>query len=246
MSMPDQTHTISKETNNGIGTLNEKTLHSDIKTLYLKKGAQSEMVIDGYVIDVVLPNRLIEIQTRSFSNLKRKLAKLLINHKVTLVHPIAAEKIITVYDKTMTTVLRSQKSPKKGQLIDIVDELIYIPHLLTHPNLRFEALLIKEHEIRCNNGKGSWRRNGVSIVNRHLDEMLESYVFKKPSDYKRLLPKGLPKQFTNQLLVKEFGIKRQQVYKLTSLLKKIGILHILKIQNRTQIFTLSTKGSLSE
>ena len=37
--------------------------------------------MDGYIVDVVEGEELIEVQTRSFAKMKRKLAALLANHR---------------------------------------------------------------------------------------------------------------------------------------------------------------------
>ena len=47
----------------GIGTLQERSLHAAIKQLYNIPGAKTEVKVDGFVIDVVKGDLLIEIQT---------------------------------------------------------------------------------------------------------------------------------------------------------------------------------------
>ena len=75
---------------NGVGLLNEKPLHASLKAWYAQPGDRFEVQVDGSVIDIVRDELLVEIQTRSFSALKRKLEKLVISHPVRLVFPIAA------------------------------------------------------------------------------------------------------------------------------------------------------------
>ena len=55
-----------------------------------------------------------------------------------------------------------------------------MPSLLTHPNLRLEVLLVVEEEVRLCGWAGSWRRNGVSIIDRRLMDVVESRVFSSP------------------------------------------------------------------
>jgi hypothetical protein len=55
----------------GIGLLNEKPLHASLKQWYARPGDRFEVPVDGFVIDVVRDDLLIEIQTRNFSSLKR-------------------------------------------------------------------------------------------------------------------------------------------------------------------------------
>jgi hypothetical protein len=72
-----------------IGTLSEKSLHAGLKQWYGRPSDQFEVPVDGYVIDIRRDDTLIEIQTRQLGAMKRKLAALLPNHPVHLLHPIA-------------------------------------------------------------------------------------------------------------------------------------------------------------
>jgi hypothetical protein len=65
-----------------IGRLNEKSLHADLKQWLAQPGDQFEVAIDGFVIDIVRGDKLIEIQTRNFGAMKRKLTQLLDHHPV--------------------------------------------------------------------------------------------------------------------------------------------------------------------
>lgn len=47
-----------------IGLLNENPLHAALKKWYARPGDQLEVSVDGFVIDVVQGNLLIEIQTQ--------------------------------------------------------------------------------------------------------------------------------------------------------------------------------------
>jgi hypothetical protein len=76
--------------------MQETTLHANQKEIYRQEGGQTESWVDGYLIDVVKPDLLIEIQTRNLGALKKKLGDLLDNHPVRLVHPIAKEKFIVL------------------------------------------------------------------------------------------------------------------------------------------------------
>ena len=60
-----------------IATMNEKPLHAALKRWYAEDGDRIEEPVDGFVIDIVRDKQLIEIQTRSFSSMKRKLNKLI-------------------------------------------------------------------------------------------------------------------------------------------------------------------------
>jgi hypothetical protein len=59
-----------------IGLLNEKPLHASLKQWYAQPGDRFEVAVDGFVIDIVRDDLLIEIQTRNFASINSKLCKL--------------------------------------------------------------------------------------------------------------------------------------------------------------------------
>ena len=72
-----------------IGTLRETSLHAALKTWYACPGDELEASVEGYQIDLRRGAQLVEIQTRNFAALKRKLTQLVERHPVRRVHPIA-------------------------------------------------------------------------------------------------------------------------------------------------------------
>ena len=78
----------------GIGTVNERSLHRAIKQWYTRPGDVLEATVDGYVVDILRGELVIEIQTGSFSSVAGKLQDLVRSHEVLLVYPIAREKWI--------------------------------------------------------------------------------------------------------------------------------------------------------
>ncbi|MFX1482297.1 MAG: hypothetical protein ACFFCP_03820, partial [Promethearchaeota archaeon] len=140
--------------NSSIGTLQESSLHAKIKELYMSASAKSEVEVDGFIVDVVKDELLIEVQTSNFSKIKGKISSLLKSHEVRLVYPIPSEKWIVHQSPDCSTELSRRKSPKKMSYVNLFDELVSLPNLLAHSNFSLDVLLIKEEEIRCNDGKG--------------------------------------------------------------------------------------------
>ncbi|MBN1352853.1 hypothetical protein JXJ21_25920 [candidate division KSB1 bacterium] len=209
---------------NHIGTKNEKSLHAAIKEMISLPGDQLEVRVDGYIIDIVRDDLLIEIQTRNFSSISFKLRRLIQNHKLRLVYPIPQLKRIIRIDPSNHEIISSRKSPRSRGLIDIFDELVRIPHLICHDNFSLEVLLIEEEEIRCNDGEGSWRRKGVSIIDRQLISVLGQVEFRTRRDFLRFVPDRLNQPFTNREIAEETGISIHQSRRVSYTLKKMGVL----------------------
>ena len=207
----------------GININNEKSLHSSIKQWYAVPGDRLEVKVDKYIIDLVREDSLIEIQTRNFSAIGNKLRALVLYNKVTLVHPIAIEKYIVIVEGSNNIISR-RKSPKKGKLVDLFNELIRIPDLIDEENFVLEILMTKEEEIRCKDGKGSWRRKGISIVDRKLVEVVEKVTFREGKDFLRFLPEDLPENFTNKELAKTLKITVYKARKVTYCLRKMKLI----------------------
>ena len=57
----------------GIGTLSEKTVHAVLKNYYAPDTDMHEIPIENFVADIFTGTEIIEIQTRSFQVMRRKL-----------------------------------------------------------------------------------------------------------------------------------------------------------------------------
>lgn len=187
---------------NGINTYNEKSLHASLKQWYASPDDRLEVRMDGYIIDLVRGDLLVEIQTGGFSPLKRKLAALARNHPIRLVYPIAQEKWIIRLPQVEGDPSQRRKSPKRGQVEQVFKQLVYIPTLLENDNFSLEVLLIREEEVRHYEANKAWRRRGWVTHERRLLEVLSRQVFETPHDLARLLPGDLPTPFTVRELAK--------------------------------------------
>jgi len=223
------------ENGGGIGTLQERSLHAKIKELYNTSDSEVEVRVDGYVIDVVRGNLLIEIQTRKFSAIKDKLFKLMKNHPVRLVHPIAQEKWVVRQSENGEEIGR-RKSPKKMGILHIFEELVSIPTFIIHSNFELEVLLTREEEIRVNDGKGSWRRKGWSSVDNILVDIVDRKLFCTPKDFLRLIPDTIEKPFTTKTLSEALMIPRRLVQKMTYCMRKMGILKIVGKEGNSHLY----------
>jgi hypothetical protein len=187
-----------------IGTLAEKSLHASLKRWYAEDGDKTEKKVDGFYIDIVRADVLVEIQTANFSQIRRKLVYLLRDHPVHLVHPIPIEKWIVRQDEDGEEIGR-RRSPKKGKVVDIFEELVRIPNVVMHPNLTFEVLLTRQEEILKRGGTGRRGRRGWELHDRRLLEVVDNYVLASHSDFVRLIPENVPRPFTNRDLAECIG-----------------------------------------
>lgn len=222
----------------GIGSLAEKSLHAALKTWYAQPGDQLEVSLDGFVIDIVRGDLLIEIQTRNFGALKRKLTRLIENHPVRLIHPIPETRWIVHLDADGQTALSRRKSPRRGSVYHIFNELIRIPHLMVRPNFSLEVLLIQDEELRLHDGQGSWRRKGQSIADRRLLNVVSQTVLTSPADCLALLPPDLPQPFTNRDLATLLKQPPRIAQRMTYCLRAMDTLHIVGKRGNSLLYQL--------
>ena len=221
---------------NGIGTLNESSLHSALKDWYKQPGDRLEVNIDNHVIDILRSNQLIEIQIRNFHSIKTKLNILLKQHKLRLILPLIRDKWIKKLDQLEMNTISRRQSPKHCTYIDLFQELIRIPDLVTHPNFALEVLLIQAEEILVNDGQGSWRRKGWSINDKKLINVLERRLFSKPMDYLSFLPDGLTPPFTNRELASQLNKPLKIASMMTYCLRKMDLIKIVGKRGRAFLF----------
>jgi len=171
----------------GIGVLREGPLHAAIKAALAEPGDRLEVPVGRYVIDLVRADgELVEIQTGGFGPLAPKLDRLLDEHRVRIVYPVAAERRIVRVDE-QGEVLSSRRSPRRATMVDVFDRLVTFPSLLAHPNLTLEVLLSREDHIR-GPGPVTTRRRTKDPGERRLVEVLDRVVLTSPADVLAALP----------------------------------------------------------
>ena len=209
-----------------IGTLNEGSLHAALKEHYAKPGDAFEVPMEGFVIDIVRaqgrPDELlIEIQTGSFGAMGNKMDQLLSQRRILLVHPIAVE---TVLYKPGA---RPRRSPKRGSLYSLFDELVSIPTMLDHPNLEIEVVLVRVGKHQVKDTKARRGRGGFRTIDRMLEAVLEKRRFKTIHDLSKLLPPGLPKSFTTADLAATGLVSRDEAQRLAYCFKACGLIEAI-------------------
>ena len=145
--------------------MTESSLHKSLKEYYRYNDSGSiEQSIDGFIIDVLIDNCIIEIQTKSLAQQRRKLEHFLDDYRYKIVLPIPRNKyIITIDPQKRTDKFPRRLSPKHGTPADMFKEIVYLTKYITHPNMIIELLMIQEEELRIKDGNGSWRRKGLAF-----------------------------------------------------------------------------------
>ena len=170
--------------------------------------------------------------------MKRKLHRLVDDHPLRVVYPVAAEKwIVRVGDDGAT--IGRRRSPRRGAVEHVFAELVSFPGLLAHPNFTLEVLLIREEELRYRDTSGerrNWRRKGWATQERRLLEVLSSHVLSGPADAAALLPAALPQPFTTRDLAAASGQPLWLSQKMAYCLREMGVLIVAGKRGRSTLF----------
>jgi hypothetical protein len=216
-----------------IGSLNEKPLHASLKAWYAQPGDQLESRVDGYVIDILRGELLLEIQTRSFASIKTKIVKLAQTHPIRLVYPIPLEKWILKPEGQGWT---RRRSPRRGRVEDLFREMVSFPQLLAHPNFSLEVLFIREEELRHYNAKRLFRRRGWVTQERQLLEVTGNQVFESPADWLRLLPERCREPFTVRDLAEALDIGARLAGRMAYCLRKAAVIEFISRRGRAVVY----------
>jgi hypothetical protein len=117
-----------------------------------------------------------------------------------------------------------RRSPKRGQRLDLFDELVAFPELVAHQNFRIELVMIREEEIRGPIPAGvhyryprQWRR-----LDRRLLDVVEVVRIDTPGDLLGLLPAGVPAQFTSADIAAASGRPKRLATRTAYCLQRAG------------------------
>ena len=227
---------------NRIGEARESSLHASLKLRYAGVDGETEMSVDSYVCDAIRADGvLVEVQTGSFAPLKDKIPALAGGRAVRIIHPVPRERIIEVREID-GTLIRSRKSPKKGSPWDLFAALVYAPLLPLVGGVSIEIALTEETETRKNDGKGSWRRKGVSVADRTLRAIRESIILSAPGDYRMFVPAGLDEPFTVRDLAGAASIRTELARKALYVLSRIGIVENTGTRGNAKLYRRTTGG----
>ena len=223
----------------GIGTQKERTLHSVLK-YYLEPDAEyHEIPIGSFIADIYRDDRIIEVQTGSFTPLAKKLDAFLPEFPVTIVYPIPWHKWVHWIQPDTGEVSKGRRSPKTGHLYMLLPELYRIRPYLMHPHLCLLPILIDLREYRYQDGWGRDGKRGSHRADRVPFEIGPTKLLTGPADYISLLPDSLPESFTMKDFIKATRFSPRSASYALSALREIGVARQIGQQGRSYLYTIT-------
>ena len=197
-------------------------LHLALQRFYAGDDGSVEVEMDGFYADALRDGVIYEIQTGSITAIRDKLHRLGKEHPVVLVHPIVRYKWIAKFAPETGEEASYRRSPKQAQLCEAFNQLVYATRLIARKRISLELIVVAACENWLDDGNGSWRRKGQSIIGHELLAILERHRFEEPADLARLLPEGLPEQFTVPEICRCGRIRQRLAGKMAYTLREVG------------------------
>ncbi len=223
-------------TRDGIGTLGEKTVHAVLKRYYEPVADRHEIQVGGYVADIVGETGIIEIQTRQFERLRRKLDAFLPVCPVTVVYPIAHTKWLYWMDPNTGEMSNKRKSPKTGSPLEAFFELYKVKDYLCREGLCIHLILLDVEEYRNLDGWSHDRKKGSSRFDRVPVDLHDEIRLASPMDFRSLLPQDLPEEFTCSDLKECGGISLASAQTAMRVLAHIGAVSRIGKRGRANLY----------
>lgn len=206
-----------------IGTLSEKTIHAVVKNYYEPDEDKQEIPIEGMYADIFTGSEIIEIQTRSFDQVRKKLDRFLPSYPVTVVLPIPDTKWLIWIDEETGELSQPRKSPGKGNEYTAFKELYKIKSYLKKEGLTIVLLFMDMEEYRLLNGWSRDKKKGSSRYDRIPTKLVEEVEINCLQDYMQFVPYDLQEPFTTKDFAKAAHIPTSLSQTVLNILHHVGI-----------------------
>ena len=188
-------------------------------------------------MDILRGELIIEIQTANFSGIARKMRDLVARHRVRLVYPIARDLWIVKLPENERGRPSRRKSPKHPKVVDVFEELVSFPELITHENFQIDVVVTEEEELRTLGRSRRWRRQGWATVERRLLEVCETVSLQNAADFMGLIPADLPEEFLTSDIANAVGRPRQLAQKIAYCLRNCGLIRQVGSEGNSIIYS---------
>ncbi len=145
-------------------------------------------------------------------------------HQVRLVYPIPRDLWIVKLPQKKGGDISRRKSPKHPDVVDIFEELVSFPELITHKNFQLDVVLTQEEELRSFDRRKRWRRRGWVTVERRLLAVSETVSLQSEADFMALIPASLPEEFLTSDIATAIGRPRYLAQKVAYCLRNCGLI----------------------
>lgn len=222
----------------------ETSLHRQLKQRYgPESGGRLEVALGRFRVDAVSSEgALIEVQSGPLGPLREKLGRLLPEHRIRVVKPVVLSRRVVRRARRDGADLSARLSPKKGEVVDVFDDLIGLARVFPHPNLRVDILAVEIDEVRV--PRRRWP--GYAVADRSLRRVVATVALHKARDLWRLLPGAWDGPFTTQDLAERLDRPVAFAQRVAYCLRLSGAAEILGKTGNRRIYAARDVGNRRE
>ncbi len=211
----------------------ESTLHRQLKERFgPESGGRSEVRVGAYRVDAIdTEGRLVEIQAGPLGLIRGKLTRLLETHECRVIKPIVVARRIVRRARRDGPDLSARRSPRRGELFDVFEDLVALARVFPHPRLTVEVVGVSIDEVRIPGRRG----RGV-MIDRRLVEVVTSARLRTADDLWGLLPVGLDGPLTTLDYARRLGRPVAFAQKLAYCLRHAGAVEERGFLRRRRVY----------
>ena len=216
----------------------ETSLHRELKERYADRRAKFEVPLGKYRIDVVSAGRLVEIQHGSLAAIRDKVRDLLDGHRVLVVKPIVVQKTLVKQAAKGGRVTGRRLSPKRGQLLDLFDDLVHFASVFPHRRLTLDVPLVEIEEWRYpgHGRRRRWRRNDHQVEDQKLLAVRRTHRLHTSEDLAKLVSCPLPVPFHTGHLAESLGVERWIAQRIAYCFREMGTIRTVGKQGNALLY----------
>ena len=219
-----------------IGTLGEKTLHAVAKRYIEPDETKHEVKVGPFYADIATDGAIVEIHTRSFNTLRKKLEAFMEASPVTVVYPLPDTKWLLWIDKQTGEITKKRKSPRHGNLYDSIHELYKIKPLMTHENFHLHIIFMDIEEYRYLDGWSKNKKRGSSRYERIPIAIKEEVFFNTKEDYIQFIPESVPNPFTSNDFKRAVNINMRTAQTALNILHHLNVIRRIGKQGNSHVY----------
>ena len=224
----------------GIGTLQERTLHSTLKFWLQPDATQHEVPVGHHVADIFDGVGVTEVQTGSLYPLQKKLDALLATHPVTVVMPLPHYQWVFWIDPETGVAGPPHRSPRSGRVAEALPELFWLrDRWARYPDrLTVRVLVLDMEEYRLQDGWGNGGKRGSHRADRRPLAVADDITLTAPAEAVSLLS-SLPSPFTTRDFQKVLGHRGRAMTRALRFLEHTGVIVRCGKQGNAIVYSLA-------
>jgi hypothetical protein len=236
---------IQKHQRYNIGTYFEKRMHTVLKNYICSDQNYHEVVVSdteldrkktsNYIADILIEDKIFEIQTGSFYPLSTKIKYYMQNTDfyVEIVYPVIVDNKIFWINNDGGEIMKSRKSPIHNSYEQLIAQMYFLLPYINNKKLSFRVLLLSANEYRTydvdkNNKKKNSTRYEIIPV-----ELYDEKVFNSKEDFYDILPDNLSDIFVASEFGKAIKLRGRAIYGALKVFCELGIIEKLGKNGRS-------------